>query len=306
MYSENPLKDGALFLRAAVTNQIARFPLYLELAGGSGRGSGPEPSQKAAAYFRRCLSDLLDQLDLSGAEASSILEGKRILEYGPGDALGVALLLYAHGADSVECVDRFPRHTHSEKAVGIYQAILDGLDPVRRARAARAFKQGGNPASGFREEAIEYRVTPDGLSGRRSIYDLIVSRAVLALVNRLDRTIEDIATGLRPGGLSVHKVDLSSHGLDRYRPLDFLSWPESLYRLMYSRKGRPNRWRVDKYRELVERAGLTCKKLEPTGQVGAGEVEGLLPSLPSPFRSVPPELLSWLGFWMVLEATPAS
>jgi hypothetical protein len=288
-----------------LTNQIARFPLYLKLADGSGRGSGPEPPEQAAAYFCSCLSDLVDQLDLPGADASSVLQGKRILEYGPGDTLGVALLLYAHGAASVECVDRFPRHTHSPKAVTIYQAILDGLDECRRARAARAFREAGNPASGFRAEAVEYRVTPNGLSGRRAAYDLIVSRAVLALINRLDKTIEDIAAGLAPGGTSVHKVDLSSHGLDRYRPLDFLSWPDPLYRLMYSRKGRPNRWRVDKYRELVERAGLTCKKLEPTGRVGAGEVTSLLPHLPATFRAVPPDLLSWLGFWMVLEAAPA-
>ena len=74
---------------------------------------------------------------------------------------------------------------------------------------------------------------------------------------------------------------------------------------MYSRKGRPNRWRVDTYQELAERSGLTIKKLVPTGELPREQIESLRPSLPSVFRSIPPELLSWVGFWIVLErATP--
>ena len=83
------------------------------------------------------------------------------------------------------------------------------------------------------------------------------------LVNCLEKTIDQIARALKPDGVSVHKVDLGGHGLDRYRPLDFLSWPDRVYALMYSRKGRPNRWRVDTYQELAERSGLTIKSSSP-------------------------------------------
>ncbi|HVR02768.1 MAG TPA: methyltransferase domain-containing protein [Polyangia bacterium] len=295
----------ALFLRAALTNQVARFPFYLKLGDRSGRGAKAMRPKEAAAYFRGCARDLFVELGVDEGDAATFLRGKTVLEYGPGDTLGVALLLYAEGAASVHCVDRFPVHKLSERSIEVYGALLDGLRGAQRARAAGAFNEVGNPRSGLRPEVISYQVNPDGLSGRRAAYDLIISRSVLALVNHLDKTIEDIARALKPGGVSVHKVDLGSHGLDRDRPLDFLTWPDRLYDLMYSRKGRPNRWRVDTYQELARRAGLVIKKLVPTAELPHAQIEALLPALPSSFRAVPPELLSWLGFWIVLEPAAA-
>ena len=209
-------------------------------------------------------------------------------------------MLYAHGAASVHCVDRFDIHKLSRRTIEIYRAILDGLEGEPRARAARAFNVAGDPRSGLRPEVIAYQVTRDGLSGRRAAYDLVISRSVLGLVNCLAPTLDAIARALTPDGISVHKVDLRSHGLDRYRPLDFLSWPDRVYALMYSRKGRPNRWRVDTYQELANRSGLTIEKLVPTGQLPRAQIESLRPSLPRLFRAVSAELLSWSGFWIVL------
>ena len=34
----------------------------------------------------------------------------------------------------------------------------------------------------------------------------------------------DIQRSMKAGGLSVHQVDLKSHGLDRYVAFDFLTW----------------------------------------------------------------------------------
>jgi methyltransferase family protein len=287
-----------LFVRASLTNLLALFPFYLRLGDRSGRSSSTqETPESAAQYFRRCISDYCAEL----ATDPSFFRGKRVLEYGPGDTLGVALLLFAHGAETVHCVDHFAIHKITAESAATYRAILESLDGDVRARAERAFVEPGNPLSGFHPSAIEYRVTRHGVSGRRREYDLVLSRSVLALVGRLDQTIADVAAALKPGGVSIHKVDLSSHGLDRDRPLDFLTWPEPLYQLMYSRKGRPNRRRVDRYRELAQAAGLQIRKLEPTGRLSDAEVAFIRPRVDAAFRDVPPELLSWLGFWMILE-----
>lgn len=300
MFSKNPRRDVVLFMRASFTNLLALFPFYLRLGNRSGRGGAGETAAGAADYFRRCVSDYCAQL----AVDPSFFRNKRVLEYGPGDTLGVALLLYAHGAETVHCVDHFPIHEITPANAAVYRAILDSLDGEARARGERAFREPGVPASGFAPAAIEYRVTPHGLSGRRQEYDLVLSRSVLALVNRLDWTLADIAAALKPDGLSIHKVDLSSHGLDRDHPLDFLTWPRPLYQLMYSRKGRPNRWRVDRYQALAEAAGLHIRKLEPTGRISDAEVAFIGPRVDPAFRDVPPELLSWLGFWMILDHAP--
>ncbi len=297
MYSENRRRDVFLFVRASLTNLVAAFPFYWRFGDRSGRSAGTHAPAAAAAYFRQCVDDYCAQL----AVAPSFFAEKRVLEYGPGDTLGVALVLYAFGAAKVDCIDRFPIQRVTPKNAAIYRAVLDGLDGEPRRRAEHAFVEPGNPLSGFDASKIEYRVTRHGLSGRRAAYDVVLSRSVLALVSHLDETIADIAAALKPGGVSIHKVDLSSHGLDRDRPLDFLTWPEHSYQLMYSRKGRPNRWRVDRYQALVRAAGLRMRKLAPTGKVSDEEVAFIRPRLDRAFRDVPAELLSWLGFWMILE-----
>lgn len=302
MYTESLLNDVRLFTKAFLSNQLARFlpAVYVRLTRQTGRSQGDTDPKRIADYFRACLADYLEQPGLNPKTATDFLKGRRILEYGPGDILGVALLLYAHGAETVHCVDRFPMQKASELNLEVYRQLLGGLEGEALARANRAFVDHGKPESGFDPAAIAYFVTRDGLSGKASEYDLIISRAVLEHVNDLDKTIMDIAGALKPEGLSIHQVDLKSHGLDRYRPYDFLTWPDFLYGLMYGYKGFPNRWRVDKYRTVVDRAGLRFLKLVPTGVLGAEEVGFIKPRLARRFRSISAEELAWLGFWMVL------
>ncbi len=303
MYTENAAKDIKIFAKALLTNQLARFTpsLWVTFSQETGRGRAESDSGEVADYFRMCFREHFQQIGMNEADAGEYLKGKRVLEYGPGDILGVALLMYAHGAEAVQCVDRFPLRKSSEKNLEVYRKLLDGLEGAQRERAANAFAVPGHPESGFNPNAIAYRVTPDGLSGGEREFDLIISRAVLEHVNNLEKTMADIAAALKPHGISVHQVDLKSHGLDRYKTYDFLTWPDPLYRLMYSHKGFPNRWRIDKYRNAIRLAGLALSKLAPTGLVASEEIAIIRPGLDRKFRDIPPEELAWLGFWMVLD-----
>ncbi len=305
MYTENVGKDMLLFSRAVMTNQLARFApgWFMALTHHTGRGDGEGDAQAKLPtdYFFRCFHDYREHLGYCETGFRKFLQGKALLEYGPGDTLGMALLLYAHGAEFVHCVDRFPLERASERTLRTYHDILDRLDGEVRQRACGAFHTYGDPASGFDPERIRYSVTSHGLVNERDSYDVILSRSVLEHVDRLDTTLDDMALALKPGGLSIHKVDLKSHNSDRYQPYDFLTWPEPLYRWMYSHKGRPNRWRVDKYRECVQRAGLKFRELSDTGRLDATQIERIRPKLATRFRDLPTDELSWLGFWMVLE-----
>lgn len=303
MYSENPARDVLLFSKAVVSNQLARFwpKLYVDLTLQTGRGVGEDDASQVADYFIQCFQDYREQMEFSDEEFSRYLSGKTVLEYGPGDILGVALLVYAHGADKVECVDRFPLSKLSNKNVDVYFRILNSLDQNKRERASEAFKEKGNPRSGFNPDAISYKVTRNGLAEARNEYDLVISRAVLEHVNSLEETILDIGQCMKSGGISLHQVDLSSHGLDRDTKFDFLTWPAIAYRLMYSHKGFPNRRRVDKYRELAAQSCLKVKKLSPTTTVGMEALNTIYPKLAKEFRHISLEDLSWQGFWMILE-----
>lgn len=64
---------------------------------------------------------------------------------------------------------------------------------------------------------------------------------------------------------------------------------------MYSHKGVPNRWRVDRYRETLTRLPVTVSRLEPTDHTAASEVHAVRPVLAHPFRYVNDDDLAWLA-----------
>lgn len=301
------LVDAAAFCRATASNQLARLmpAAYVRLTRQTGRGTAPETVEEVADYFSRCFYDYFKLLQVPLAERSSFLNGKVVLEYGPGDVLGVALLMYAHGAAEVHCVDRFPLQRATPKTLAILARLLDSLEGDVRRRACSAFKREGDPSSGFDSSKVAYLVTKNGVSNSLRRYDLILSRAVLEHVDNLDATFIDMRDALRSGGVCVHLVDLKSHGLDRRAAFDFLTWSDCAYRWMYSHKGYPNRWRIDHYRELVGKYELSCRVMRPTGRLSESDIAAIRSDLAKRFRDLSTEDLSWLGFWMILEHAEA-
>lgn len=303
MYTENILKDCILFIKAFSSNQVARFfpKLYVALTKQTGRGVENTSIHEVANYFLKCVDDYQYQLGLNDEEFHQYLQGKIILEYGPGDILGVAFLLYAYGAEKITCVDRFYLSNISDKNIQVYNYLLNSLTNDERNRANNAFKVNGKPESGFNDDFIMYKVTENGLSGDVGKYNLVISRAVLEHVNNLDETIIDIKKSMKENGESIHQVDLKSHGLDRYLEFDFLSWPEYLYKLMYSHKGFPNRYRANKYKECAENNELNIKSIISTGKVDVKIIKNIYSKLDKRFKNIPLEELAWKGFWVHFE-----
>lgn len=301
MFGEDLLADFIRFVKAFLTNQYARFAprRYVELTEQTGRGSGEETPNEIAGYFRACFDDYFTRLGIANEGIDSFLAGRCALEYGPGDLPGVAFLMYAHGADKVYCVDRFPLMKWSEKNIAVVRCLFDGLPEILKDRAKASFNDYGEPSSGFKSDHIEYLVRPSGLSGLKGVVDLCYSRAVLEHVDDLVATFKDMDEALATEGVVIHKIDLRSHGLHRHNPLDFLTWPVLLWRLMYSQKGVPNRWRVNRYREVLAMTGLKVQRMEPTECLVQETVTEVQPHLAKPFRGVSDYDLSWTGFWLI-------
>lgn len=301
MYGKNPVYDAKRVVRAVLTNQLARFSprLYIRLTGQTGRGGGEESAQEVAAYFQKCFDEYFQMLQVAPDRIAAYLAGKHVVEYGPGDVPGVALLMAAHGAERVTCVDRFPLVSQSKKNIQVLRLLMDSLHGEAKARAEACFRKYADPASGFCRERIRYLVRPGGLSGLSDSADLIISRAVLEHVGHLSATFADMRRTLRPGAVAVHQVDLKSHGLHRHNPLDFLTWPADLWSRMYRHKGVPNRWRVDRYRRHIEANELKTLVLQPTEVADAKHIEEVRPYLAPQFQAISDEDISWLGFWLV-------
>jgi SAM-dependent methyltransferase len=299
----NMLIDPIRIFRAVVTNFIAYVSptYYLAITKQTGRGSSDTAPVEIADYFYKCFEDYMSQLSIPLAQETEFLKGKTLLEYGPGDTPGVALVFYAFGAESVVLVDRFSMLKLNEQNRAIITALIDKLPGMQKTRALEAFKVSGDVTSGFKEDVISYRTHPKGLSCLNESIDLIYSRAVLEHVDDLDASFSDMYNALKPNGLAVHQVDLKSHGLHKSNPLDFLVWPAWLWRLMYSGKGVPNRLRLDKYREVAGQSGMQTLKIEHTATAAWQDIIAVKGKLAPLFSRVSDEDLSCLGFWMHLN-----
>ncbi len=303
MFGENKIEDSIRFAKAFITNQIARFSpsYYVRLTEQTGRGGGVEQPDDVAEYFLKCFYEYFHILGIEKSAISEYLNDKTLLEYGPGDTAGVALLMYAHGARKVYCVDRFPLANFSDFSLSVFSSLFSKLEGDVRHRAEACFNEQGTPSSGFDTRAIEYLVKSNGLSGLKNEVDIVFSRAVLEHVNDLSATFEDMYEALVNNGVSIHQVDLKSHGLHKRNSLDFLTWPDTLWHLMYSHKGVPNRYRVNAYKELIDKSGFQLRLLAHTLLAQDSELTEVRPYLIDRFKGLSDEDLSWLGFWMVLE-----
>lgn len=301
------LADTKRVVHAVLSNQLARAAprVYLRLTRQTGRGAAAEEApDDICAYFIDCAQAYFDRLGIADDRAGDFLRGKTLMEYGPGDLPGVALLMVARGAEKVYCVDRFPLVNLSAKNCSVVRDLIRRSTGEERERMQSCLRDPRDPAAGFDPRRIEYLVRPSGLSGLRGRADLVISRAVLEHVDDVEATFADMVAAMKPGALAAHLVDLRSHGLHRDNPLDFLQWPAPLWQLMYSQKGVPNRWRVDKYRDVLGKLPVEVSVLEATRLATAAQVAAVRPGLARPFAPVSDEDLRWLGFWVVFRRLP--
>lgn len=293
--------DLPRILKAFASNQLARFAprAYVKLTRQTGRGDRKSETPAAIArYFEACVDDYFAILGIPASKRQEFLRDKIVLEYGPGDLPGVAMLLVAKGARKAYCVDRFSLVRVDEKSMVVINSLAASLSEVERQRLLACLANPDAPTQGFSADHIEYVVRPDGLSKMDKAVDLVISRAVLEHVNDLEATFADMVKAMRPGSLSLHQVDLKSHGLHRSNPLDFLEYPQWLWNLMYSHKGVPNRWRVDRYRELLGKQPLEVVDFYPTALFNKDDVKDVNGRLAEPFREICAEDLAWQGFWL--------
>lgn len=232
----------------------------LEVATGS---SGTDlVAEEKLTYINQVFADYLTYSGLSAAS----LQGKRVLEIGPGDNYGVALKFLIAGASKVVCFDKYFVQRDTEQERKIYQMLRARVDEQERTIIAEviALHDGiqTNPCKlhcihgvGIEEIANVFE------SGS---FDVIVSRAVLEEVYDPDAAFAAMDKVLAPGGVIIHKIDLRDYGMFSsygYHPLTFLTIPYPVYRLMTCYSPLPNRRRVSYYRRKMAALGYEIQIL---------------------------------------------
>lgn len=265
-----------------------------------------------------------DYLRYSGF-TPDMLRGRKILEVGHGDNVGVALRLLAAGAAEVVCLDKFYSKQDASQQHSIYAALRDQLAGDER----RRFDETVDLSGGTKIDEAKLKVMyGTGIEDAESAFapgyfDIIVSRGALQSVYGLDAAFVVMDRLLAPGGHMWHKMDLSDLGMFRnsgMNPLTFLTVPESIYRLMMKDTGKSNRRLIDYYRAKMAELGYDAKyfvtaitgrselvtphkeRIDPAADYSDRTVpliNEIRPRLDARFRDMPDEELAIAGLFLV-------
>jgi SAM-dependent methyltransferase len=296
---------------------LSRLGMRNHHSGSTAVGLGLE---KAVAYVRQVAEDYL-RYGASG-DAGAV-EGKSILEIGPGDNLGVALMLLAKGAKSVTSLDGFRPHSDPEINPKLYAALYDSMTAEERARVDDVLEP--LPAGGM---AVRHgRLTRHYNAPierphpaiERGAFDIVLSRAVLEHLADIRLGWTNMVNALRPGGEMWHKVDFRCHRYyEAIHPIYFLTIPEVIWRMVSSPDPTLNRARLPVYREMLERDFVNWKiyythilggpemlphpeRLEPGAhytQAHIAKVAEIRPRVAEPFRGHSDEDLMVTGIFL--------
>jgi hypothetical protein len=204
-----------------------------------------------------------DYLRYAGLTTDAI-RGKRVLEIGHGDNLGVALRFLAAGAAEVVCLDKFYSKRDPERQRRIYQALRAELDEEAQKRFDEAiYLSNDTEINSDRLKSIYGTGVEDAekLFGRGS-FDIIISRAVIQSIQDSDTALAAMEQLLAAGGVMAHKIDMRDLGMftgGGMHPLTFLTVSDSLYRMMTSATDKSNRRLIGYYAEKMAELGLESK-----------------------------------------------
>ncbi|MGH8453295.1 MAG: methyltransferase domain-containing protein [Nevskiales bacterium] len=232
------------------------------------------------------------------AGLSGTLQGKTILEIGPGDGVGTALLSYAYGARTV-LIDT---GRYARQDVGLYQAIATALD-----------------AQGLRVPHIEDAASIDEVvTGCAAVYltqglkswaevpdasvDLIFSQAVLEHIRRheFEQVIRECRRVLKPDGVCSHRIDMQDHlggGLNNLR-FSGRRWESGLFA---SSGFYTNRIQYSRMLEIFSRCGFS---VSVTDLHRWDALPIARKKLAAEFQAIPDEELCVSGFDVLLRPAP--
>ena len=241
--------------------------------------SGDHESLLGATHSKLNLKESLDYINAQFNDylaysglSERMLRGLRVLEIGFGDNVGVALKFLAAGAAHVACLDKFYAARNAKQQREIYTNLRATLNEPQKSLFDRAIDLSAGIRCNPESLKCLYGVDAEELRTlfARESFDLIISRAVMQDLFEPAAALEAMDGVLAPGGLMLHKIDLSDQGMFRdngMHPLTFLTIPDSVYRLMASHSGMSNRKLYGYYRDEISRLGYAARFF-PTSLIG--------------------------------------
>ena len=212
---------------------------------------------QAVERYRRICHTLMPHL------ASGFPKNFVAAEIGCGDCLAAADMMLGLGARHVHLVEHQAMPITELHRKALEMSLAPDL-PNRAEILTAESSPSLNPA-----KATLHTGLLENLSLPEPV-DLIYSFDVLEHVEDLDAFFSCCQRSLKPGGLSLHKFDLSGHEFfeDPMPPLDFQTYPRWLYRLMFPRYRRAVGNFADLFFDLMRKNGFEILEIVPLRVAG--------------------------------------
>lgn len=257
-------------VREITANAAMAIPKVRETRVKNGRA---KPREAVAAFSH--------QLEVLRAHAGG-LEGKTILEIGPGDVMPMGLLSVAYGAKQYVGVDRFGGNVFGASARAFYADMLQKLPDARDRLISQGLEPTEFPWSGHADApSVRLLTLPieDAIKEVSNV-DVVFSYNVVEHLNDVAASFKNLWQMLRPGGVMIHRVDFAPHACwaSYDNPLTFLSVPQPLWHAMGTQRGIPNRVRYGQVQQILDDIGFEHRTVE-IGRFERHFINSIRPSL---------------------------
>ncbi len=237
------------------------------------------------------------------------VKGNKVLEIGPGSNFAVAFSLIAQGASHMTLVDKYGEVRFRAKEHAVYQQILPlfSRDQQERIRPliekpvlGQAVRLSSSLIRYYPDLAIEKKEILEKLSP--GTFGLIVSTNTLEHIGDLERAFCNMKTLLRPGGVTIHKIDAGTHFALRRHTKNALSqyvYSALAFDRMFSNRDAPTRRVSGDYLRIVQEAGFKEVRFIVDETASENEMNSVRPFLDARFQNVSSEELVQTGFWII-------
>lgn len=246
----------------------------------------------AVKRYTRICQTLLDNLPQSNKIQNGVVG-----EIGCGDCLAAADMMLGLGAQHVHLVDTIPMIVSSQHKDALHEVVNSGKFPNQgKVLADENTPKLNQQFVTFHQGLLENIKINDKI-------DFLYSFDVLEHVEDLDGFFSYCSELVKPGGIMMHKFDLSGHGYfeDPMPPLDFQTLPDWLFDFVFAKYDRAVGHFADQFYDAMKKHGFTNLKVIPIRTAEEDYLNKVYPRLRKSARMRDKQTLSLLDLIVISE-----
>lgn len=230
----------------------------------------------------------------------SLLNGAVASEIGCGDCLAAADMMLGLGAKHVHLVEYLPLELSEDNRTALQSLVgTQGLPNKGQILPAEGPLRLEPKLTTYHQGLLENIRLPEQV-------DILYSFDVLEHVEDLEGFFSYCEEVVRPGGIMIHKFDLSGHGLfeDPMPPLDFQTFPRWLFDLIFTKYHRAVGRFADEFVTSMKNHGFVDIKIVPIRVAEPEYLEEIWPHLRSTARNRSQDIVKLLDLVVIAKKGP--